>query len=165
MYHAKNISFFLKIFLKTYKKTIIVTLCLITIIVLVLTGPKTVEYGNGYFHQIGSFGECDIKADDCTVDATHRRHYFLWSENYCESCWECYGKDMFERLSKKNTSNGIEYDEFKCRHTGCNKRAKTSDWDHRFCEEHIKGTKYCRYPNCSEQIPISGTSKYCWKHK
>ena len=131
-----------------------------------VVGPKTMERGNGYSHQIGSFGKCDINFDNCTEKATHRRHHFFENEDYCEYCWNNYGQDMFERLSgKKSDSNGITYDESKCRHTGCKNRAKYSEWDRRYCAEHLQGTKYCRYPNCGEQIPIDGLSDYCSKHR
>lgn len=154
-----------RLLLKKHKGIIICVSIISVIIVWLLTRPETVAYGNGYSHQVGSFGECDINSDDCLINATHRRHHLFGNEDYCESCWEIYGKGMFERLSNKSDSSKLDYDKYKCRHTGCDKKAKTSDWEHRFCEEHIQGMKYCRYPNCGEQIPISGTSKYCWQHR
>ena len=147
-------------------KVVICILCVALFVVWVMSRPETVASGNGYSHQVGSFGECDMRFDGCTGEATHRRHHLFENKDFCESCWNPYGQDMFERLSKtESKSNGLEYDEYKCRHTGCDKRAKSSDWDYRFCEEHLQGMKYCRYPNCSEQIPINGTTNYCWKHK
>lgn len=156
----------LRFFLRKHKKAIICVLCLVIVLIRILAGPKTIASGNGYSHQIGSFGECDMKFDGCTSNATHRRHHLFENEDYCESCWDPYGQDMFDRLSnKKSSSSGIEYDEYKCRHSGCNKRAETSEWERRFCSEHLNGMKYCRYPHCDEQIPINGTSEYCWKHR
>ena len=128
-------------------------------------GPKTVASGNGYSHQIGSFGKCDVNFDDCTNDATHRRHHFFGNEDYCEACWDRYGQDMFDRLSDTQTKKSptiLEYDEFKCRHVGCDKKAKNSDWSHRFCSEHIQGTTTCRHPTCDREIPI--TQRHCSQH-
>ena len=156
----------MKDFWRATKKWIVRILCVIAVIVWIATRPETVAYGNGYSHQIGSFGECDMKYDGCTMNATHRRHHLFENKDYCESCWYPSGQDMFERLSNPDSkSSGLEYDEYKCRRSGCNKRAKSSDWDYRYCEEHLQGMKYCRYPHCEEQIPINGTSDYCWKHK
>ena len=153
-------------FLKKHKLLIIVALIFVIVIIRIIFGPKTVAYGNGYFHQVGSFGECDMNFEDCMIDATHRQHHFFGNEDYCDACWDSYGQDMFERLSgKKSDSNSITYDEYKCRHTGCKNRAKYSEWDRRYCAEHLQGTKYCRYPNCGEQIPIDGLSDYCSKHR
>lgn len=156
----------IRLFLKKFRTPIKCIICIAAIILYLAFGPRTVARGNGYSHQIGSFGKCDVNFDDCSQNATHRRHHLFDNEEYCESCWERYGQDMFERLSDtKPESNGIEYDEYKCRHSGCKNRAEYSEWERRFCAEHLQGTKYCRYPHCSEQIPISGTSVYCWKHK
>lgn len=153
------------LYLKAHKKAVICASCLLVILIFIIASPKTVESRNGFSHQVGSFGDCDVKLHGCTGNATHRRHYLFDNEDYCESCWVNYGQRMFEVLSETEPSySTIEYDEYRCRHTGCNERAVSSDWKHRFCSEHIKGTKYCRYPNCTEQIPISGTSDYCWKH-
>ena len=156
----------IKVFLKKHKIVIVCVLCIIIIIAIkIITTPEIVDSGNGYSHQIGSFGQCDMNFDDCTINATHRQHHFFGNEDYCESCWERYGKDMFDRLSNvKSNSDVLDYNENKCRHTGCKKRAKYSNWEHRFCSEHLQGMKYCRYPTCSEQIPIYGFSEYCAKH-
>ena len=155
----------IKIFLKKNKSSIILFLFIILIGIRMITGPKTIASGNGYSHQIGSFGTCDMNFDGCTNKATHRRHHFFGNEDYCDSCWYDYGQNMFDGLSNQKSDSGIfEYDEYKCRHTRCDNKAKYSDWDRRFCSEHLQGTKYCRYPNCSERIPINSLDNYCSNH-
>ena len=155
----------IRLFLKQHKMPIIYVLGITVIILYIVLGPRTLAHGNGYSHQIGSFGKCDKNFDGCSQNATHRIHHLFGNEDYCDACWERFGQDWFERLSDtKSKSHGIEYDEYKCRHTGCKKRAENSNWEKRFCVEHLQGTKYCRYPHCSEQIPINGLSEYCWKH-
>ena len=157
-----------KDFLKRHNFIILLVLILSLFGLKLIFGPQTIAYGNGYSHKVGSFGECDGDFDGCTIKATHRQHHFFGNEDYCESCWNRYGKEMFERLSDVTDSDSIYskyYDEYKCRRTGCEKRAEYSSWDKRYCSEHLQGTKYCRYPHCSEQIPINGLSNYCSKHK
>ena len=164
---VSNKSTHIKGILKKHKRTFVIALVVALVGIRIITGPQTVASGNGYSHQIGSFGECDAVFDGCAIDATHRQHHFFGNEDYCESCWIRYGKDMFERVSDTTDSDSIYskyYDEYKCRHSGCEKRAQYSDWDKRFCSEHLQGTKYCRYPHCSEKIPINGLSNYCSKH-
>lgn len=154
-----------KSFLEQHKVTIIVILFLAIIGIRIITGPKTVASGNGYSHQVGSFGECDTKFDGCTISATHRRHHLFENEDYCESCWDGYGQDMFERLSEtKSDSGGLEHDDTKCRYAGCGKKAVYSDWTRRYCSEHINGTHYCRYPGCLNEISNYSTDLYCNKH-
>lgn len=152
-------------FLQKYKGAVIGTLCFIAVCAWLVTAPQTVASGNGYSHQIGSFGECDVNFDGCTISATHRRHHFWENEDYCESCWNGYGQDMFNRLSEtKSESGGIKYDEYKCRCFGCEKEAVYSDWTRRYCAEHIKGTHYCRYPGCLNEITNYSTDLYCNEH-
>ena len=152
-------------FFQRHKGAIIGTLCIIAVFVWVLTAPETIASGNGYSHQLGSFGECDMNFDDCTVSATHRRHHFFGNEDYCESCWNGYGQDMFNRLSgTKSNSGGVKHDENECRYFGCEKKAVYSDWTRRYCAEHIKGTHYCRYPGCLNEISNYSTDLYCNEH-
>ena len=156
----------IRLFVKQHKIPIICALGIAVIILYTVLGPRTVAHGNGFSHQIGLFGKCDTISTNCTQNATHRLHSFWGNKDYCEECWELFGQDMFERLSgTKSKSNGIEYDEYKCRRSGCDKRAANSNWEKRFCAEHLQGTTYCRYPHCSEQIPINGMSTYCLKHR
>ena len=152
---------------KKHRVAIFFALVILVIGLKIIFGPQTVASGNGYSHKIGSFGECEMNFSDCTKNATHRLHNFFYNEDYCDPCWEGYGESMFERLSGVKTTSGgfgIDYDEYKCRHTGCKNKARYSNWDKRFCSEHLQGTKYCRHPHCSELIPINGLSNYCSKH-
>lgn len=57
---------------------------------------RTVESGNGYKHQIGHFGACDYARWNNCEEATHRICYNGWKQNYCENCWEKFGKENFE---------------------------------------------------------------------
>lgn len=52
-----------------------------------------------------------------------------------------------------------------CRITGCGKKPVYSDWNRRYCSTHINGDHYCRYPNCTNNIPNSSTSQYCYEHR
>ena len=154
---------------KKYKLIIVLIFIAVVFVIKMVAGSKTVASGNGYSHKIGSFGKCDMHFDDCTNDATHRRHHFFGNEDYCEACWNQYGLDMFERLSntKSSPSTVLEYDEFKCRHAGCDKKASSSEWKYRFCTEHAQGTTNCRYPGCDREIPINGIhgySRFCSEH-
>lgn len=155
----------LHFFLKNHKGAIICALCIIVVLFRTLTGPETVASGNGYSHQVGAFGECDMKFDGCTENATHRRHHLFGNEDYCESCWDGYGQNMFDRLSETDSgSDRLEYNEIKCRHAGCGKDPVYSDWTRRYCSEHINGTHYCRYPGCLNEISNYSTDLYCNKH-
>lgn len=153
----------IRIFLKKHKFGLLTTAITVCVVIVMISSPKTVASGNGYKHQIGDFGECDFHFDGCTKAATHRMHHFFGNDNYCDSCWDRYGEDMFIRLSGKDDA-GLDYNQNKCRYSGCGKTAKYSDWDRRYCAEHLQGKKYCRYPGCSEQIPINGFDDYCSKH-
>lgn len=90
----------LHFFLKNHKGAIICALCMIVVLFRILTGPETIASGNGYSHQVGEFGECGMKFDGCTTNATHRRHHLFGNEDYCKSCWDGYGQNMFDRLSE-----------------------------------------------------------------
>lgn len=152
-------------FLQKYKGAVIGTFCFIAVCGWLITAPQTVASGNGYSHQIGSFGECDVNFDGCTISATHRRHHLWENEDYCESCWNGYGQDMFNRLSEtKPESGGMKYEGYKCRCFDCEKEAVYSDWTRRYCAEHIKGTHYCRHPGCNNEISNYSTDLYCNEH-
>ena len=150
--------------IKKHKRTSVAVGAAAMLILIIVLSPKTVACGNGYSHQVGDFGKCDLNFDGCTGGATHRLHHFFGNEDYCDACWDIYGENMFLRLSG-NDDSGPDYNQNKCRYSGCEKTAKYSDWDRRYCTEHLQGEKYCRHPYCSERIPINGLSDYCWEHK
>ena len=52
----------------------------------------------------------------------------------------------------------------KCRRSGCGKEPVYTDWDRRYCSEHINDTHYCRYPHCTNEIPNSSINQYCPEH-
>lgn len=88
------------------KIALLFAILLVGFVVWMFASPKTLESGNGYKHQVGSFGECDVNFDDCMQDATHRIHHFFGNEDYCDACWESYGKGMFEKLADDSDSSG-----------------------------------------------------------
>ena len=153
----------IKKILKKYKFTVAATIAALCLLIIVIANPKTVASGNGYKHQVGDFGECEFDLEGCTKDATHRLHYLFSNEDYCDSCWDRYGENMFVRLSE-NDDSGLNYSQNRCRHSGCGKTAKYSEWDRRYCAEHLQGNKYCRYPGCSKLIPINSWDDYCDEH-
>lgn len=53
---------------------------------------------------------------------------------------------------------------YMCRHVGCGFEALYPDWNRRFCSIHIKGTRTCSHPGCTNQVPNSSYSKYCSEH-
>ena len=163
-YKAKLMRFIgaLKKFVKKHKAASIALAGCFCIVFIILVSPKTIDYGNGWRHQVGNFGKCDVNFSGCTGKATHRYIKFLVGEKYCDVCWEYYGQDFFNRLSENEDNK--EHTEVVCRRSGCGKPAKHSEWDRRYCAEHLQGEKYCRYPGCSELIPINGFDDYCWKH-
>lgn len=97
-----------KQYVKTHK-TLVILLCIAIIFVCwKILGPRTVESGNGWKHQIGDFGQCQFL--DCENKATHRYCAMTFKEAYCEECWEYYGQDMFNRLAEKD-SKSSNFDE------------------------------------------------------
>lgn len=99
------------------KNALLFAILLVGLVVWMFIAPKTLESGNGYKHQVGSFGKCDINYDNCLQDATHRIHHFFGNENYCDTCWERSGQDMFDKLADSSDSSGR-----KC--SACGKRYK-----------------------------------------
>ena len=91
----------IKDFLKRYQKKIIgIVIVIIIFIVYLIATPETIESGNGYKHQIGSFGECECSiSDECTGNATHKINHFFSKEYYCDACWDYYGQEWFDKLS------------------------------------------------------------------
>ena len=92
-----------KQFVLNHKKTVIVLSLAIVFVVWKIVGPRTVESGNGWKHQIGDFGQCEFL--DCENEATHRYYAMTIQEAYCEECWEEYGQDMFNKLAEKDSSS------------------------------------------------------------
>ena len=88
------------------KKALLFVILILGLVIWMLTAPKTLASGNGFKHQIGTFGKCDVNFDDCTQDATHRIHHFFSNEDYCDACWESYGQGMFEKLADGSDSSG-----------------------------------------------------------
>ena len=88
------------------KIALLFVILLVGFVVWMFASPKTIESGNGYKHQVGSFGECEVNFDDCMQDATHRIHHFFGNEDYCDACWESYGQGMFEKLADGSDSSG-----------------------------------------------------------
>ncbi len=151
-------------FFKRNKYWIVAGVIIFLIALISFTSPKTLSSGNGYKHQIGSFRACEFS--DCKNATTHRIHHFFGNQDFCEEHWNSYGKNMFLGLSKQE-DDGLDYDKYEsnCRHSGCDKKALYTDWDKRYCSEHLQGTKYCRYPGCGEKIPINGLYDYCSEHR
>lgn len=52
-----------------------------------------------------------------------------------------------------------------CRRSGCGKSPVYTDWNRRFCSEHINDTSYCRHPDCMNPVPHTSTSQYCAEHR
>ena len=52
----------------------------------------------------------------------------------------------------------------KCRRSGCGKEPVYTDWNRRYCSEHINDTHYCRHPRCTNQVPNSSKTQYCYDH-
>lgn len=52
-----------------------------------------------------------------------------------------------------------------CRRSGCGKTPVYTDWNRRFCSEHINDTSYCRHPDCMNPAPHTSTSQYCAEHR
>lgn len=94
---------------------------------------RTVDSGNGWKHQRVCFGTCEFL--DCTNDATHRIHKSFFNDYYCDNCWELYGKENFERLAEKDTSN------------------KTS--------ENEKNAKICAVKAVEDKLKSPSTAKFC----
>lgn len=87
---------------------IIFVLLLCGFIVWKIVGPKTIESGNGYSHQVWNFKEeCDYEGLCHSENATHRIHHFFGDYGYyCDECWERFdGQESFDRLAKKSSKS------------------------------------------------------------
>lgn len=86
---------------------VILAIILIGFILWKIIGPKTVESGDGWKHQVYNFKEeCDF-SDYCQSNgSTHRIHHMFGTYGYyCDECWETYGQDYFDRLAEKDSKN------------------------------------------------------------
>lgn len=91
-----------KFWLKNNMRIVIGVVVLIVIIWLA-NGPKTVDSGGGWSHQVDDFNKL---CDSCRLDgeeekATHRIHAFLYNDYYCDECWDSYGENFYEKLKEK----------------------------------------------------------------
>ncbi len=96
-----------KQFVVNHKKLVIVLCIAIVFVVVKIAGPRTVESGDGWKHQIADFKEqCDY-VDLCeSSSATHRIHHMFGNYGYyCDECWERYGQDYFDRLADKDSKS------------------------------------------------------------
>lgn len=98
--------------------------------------PKTVESKNGWMHQIGNFGQCDLS--NCERKATQRCYSKSGNgRNYCDEHWESLGQSNFDRLvaeAQIDTSSDRETEAKIC--------AK------KVVEDHLKApstAKFCKY--------------------
>ena len=92
----------LKKFWLKYNMLIVIGVVVLAIIIWLANGPKTVDSGDGWSHQIDSFNELCEHCDGEEEKATHRIHYFFGNDYYCDECWEDYGEDYFERLKERD---------------------------------------------------------------
>ena len=92
----------LKKFWLKYNMLIVIGIIVLAIIILVASGPKTVDSGDGWSHQVDDFNKLCDHCDSEEQKATHRIHHFFGNDYYCDECWEIYGEDYFERLKEKD---------------------------------------------------------------
>lgn len=82
----------------------ILAVLLIGFIAWKIVSPKTVDSGNGWKHQIGDFGQCEMY--NCENRATQRyQGGYGIGGSYCDEHWESYGQDMFIRLAEKSSKS------------------------------------------------------------
>ena len=97
----------MKQFVLQHKKLVIVLCVAFFFVVLKMAGPRTVESGNGWKHQIADFDKkCEFAVfckSDCT---THRIHHIFGDYGYyCDDCWDLYGQKQFNSLAEKDTKS------------------------------------------------------------
>ena len=92
----------LKKFWLKYNMLIVIGVIVLAIIIWVASGPKTVDSGDGWSHQVDDFNKLCDHCDGEEEKATHRIHHFFGNDYYCDECWEIYGEDYFERLKEKD---------------------------------------------------------------
>ena len=95
----------LKKFWLKYNMFIVIGIVVLAIIIWLANGPKTVDSGDGWSHQVHNFNKlCEYcEMDDKEVKATHRIHnIFVEDQYYCDECWEIYGEDFFNRLKEQD---------------------------------------------------------------
>lgn len=92
----------LKKFWLKYNMLIVIGVVVLAIIIWLANGPKTVDSGDGWSHQIDDFNKLCEHCDGEEEKATHRIHHFFGNDYYCDECWEDYGEDYFERLKERD---------------------------------------------------------------
>ncbi len=101
--YEKSLKNRIRKFWKRHNLQIVIGIVVIGLIIWLITGPKTVDSGGGWSHQVHDFNkDCEICDDDNVQPATHRiRNVFFVEGYYCDECWESYGEDFFERLKEE----------------------------------------------------------------
>lgn len=92
----------LKEFWLKYNMLIVIGIVVLAIIIWLANGPKTVDSGDGWSHQVDDFNKLCEHCDNEEEKATHRIHHFFGNDYFCDECWESYGEDSFERLKEKD---------------------------------------------------------------
>ena len=92
----------LKKFWLKYNMLIVIGVVVLAIIIWLANGPKTVDSGDGWSHQVDDFNKLCEHCDDEEEKATHRIHNFFDNDYYCDECWYSYGEDFFERLKERD---------------------------------------------------------------
>ena len=92
----------LKKFWLKYNMFIVIGIVVLAIIIWLANGPKTVDSGDGWSHQVDDFNKLCEHCDGEEEKATHRIHNFFGNDYYCDECWYSYGEDFFERLKERD---------------------------------------------------------------
>lgn len=92
----------LKKFWLKYNMLIVIGIVVLAIIIWLANGPKSVDSGDGWSHQVDDFNKLCEHCDDEEEKATHRIHHFFGNDYYCDECWKDYGEDYFERLKERD---------------------------------------------------------------
>lgn len=80
---------------------------LIAFVIWKIVGPKTVESGNKYKHQIWNYkNKCDYSSYCNNQPVTHKiQGPYFTSYYFCDGCWEKYGQKTFNMLAEKNSKS------------------------------------------------------------
>lgn len=133
---------------KLTRKSVLLSIVILILIVILFFSPKTVDSGNGYKHQILKFEihKCkDGFSDDCTGKAQHKIKHFFGSEYYCNVCWEDYGEYWFGQLSNYDGSNEKDVCAW-CNGTGYNGNGATD------ATEYVLKKTPCTHCNGSGEV-------------
>ena len=76
----------------------------------------------------------------------------------------CSSNDKPSKSTPSTYSNSYS-NTYVCRRSGCGKEPLYTDWNRRYCSEHINETSYCRHPECMNPVPHTSTSPYCAEHR